>query len=213
MRSAGGEHRVGVRLGRVPGMRVALLAWEEAHMDNRSTLAALACGVATATVGLAAKAQSAVSIPTAVPIMEESRILPNPALLGGGLGTIVLGYTPAMIVGIVSDHKGDNKLFIPVVGPWLDLGQRGCSGTTVVGPNGPFDLSSQQNCGTSGIETAALIVTGVVQGVGAAEMVASFFIPQRRFAPVHASKKTPTLTVGPSSFGGRGWGAVAGGQF
>src|SRR5262249_23148051 len=122
-------------------------------MEIRSSLAALACGAAAATVRLAAANAQGVAIPTSVPLMEESHILPNPALLGGGLGTIVLGYTPAMIVGIVSDHKGDDKLFIPVVGPWLDLGQRGCSGTTVVGPNGPFDVSDQKNCGTSGIET------------------------------------------------------------
>lgn len=155
--------------------------------------------------------------PTTEPVgAEQHKAIPNRPLLATGVVTLAVGYGAAVAVGVFSDHKGDNKLFIPVVGPWLDLGQRGCSGATIPTSNGPYELSSQSNCGTSGIETAALIVDGAVQGLGALATVGSFFIPETRFrglAQTTPSSSGPRFAVAPTSFGGRGAGAVAVGHF
>src|SRR5262245_51524569 len=87
-------------------------------------------------------------------------------LLGTGVATLVLGYGPSWSVAMSSDHKGDDMLLLPVVGPWFDLANRGCSGETV-------------SCGTSPLERAALITDGVVQGLGALQIMGAFFVSQK----------------------------------
>ena len=151
-------------------------------MSIRVSLAALACGAFVALRPVSAHAQSSTVVvpPPPAPVVAERSVVPNPTLLGSGVGTFVVGYAPSVVVGIVSDHKGDDNLFIPVVGPWLDLGKRDCSGATVLTSDGPFELASRSNCGTSDIERAALIASGVVQGAGVLQMLGSLFVPQRR---------------------------------
>ena len=127
----------------------------------------------------------------------------QPTLLGSGVGTFVVGYAPSVVVGIVGDHKGDDNLFIPVVGPWLNLGKRDCSGATVLTSNGPYELASRSNCGTSDIERAALIASGVVQGAGVLQMLGSLFVPQRRVDVVVGSRG-PSFSVTPTYFRGGG---------
>src|SRR5262245_52384280 len=64
--------------------------------------------------------------PTAAPVTAERRSPPNGTLLGAGVSAFVLGYGAAVGVAISSGagtqkaHKGDNNLYIPAVGPWLD---------------------------------------------------------------------------------------------
>src|SRR4051794_33130756 len=166
---------------RTVGMRVALGEREEVLMSIRVSLAALACGVAVLRpVSAHAQSTTVVVPPPPTPVVAERNVVPNPTLFRSGVGTFVVGYAPAVVVGIVSDHKGDDNLFIPVVGPWLDLGKRDCSGATVLTSDGPYEVASRSNCGTSDIETAALIATGVVQGAGVLQMLGSLFVPQKR---------------------------------
>jgi hypothetical protein len=182
-----------------------------------ASLAALACSaMAMAVEPRSAYAQTTPVIvaPTPQPaVVAERRVLPNPTLLGAGIGTLILSYGPAVVVGAVSDHKGDDNLFIPVAGPWIDLANRDCTGPTIQTSDGPYDLGAQQTCGTSGIESAALITDGIVQGIGALQVVGSLFIPQRRIAVAGTSSPVQSVAVTPSSFGGRGAGIVAGGRF
>jgi hypothetical protein len=131
---------------------------------------------------------------------ERESVRPNLPLMGTGLITLTVGYAPALVVAIESDHKGDDKLFIPVVGPWLDMGKRGCD---------PLEV----NCGSSGIETAALITDGVVQGLGALQIVAGLVTPQYRTVVHSASNGKPRVRIAPSSLGGRGYGLFAAGTF
>ena len=140
--------------------------------------------------------------PTAV-VAEKEAVRPNIPLLAGGTLVLAVGYAPAVITGIISDHKGDDKLFIPVVGPWLDMGERGC------------DTGEVFNCGSSGIETAALIVDGAVQGIGALAMVGSLFIPEHKTVvrAARADTDRPRIQVAPTSMGGHGYGLIAAGTF
>src|SRR6266567_6194080 len=99
-------------------------------------------------VPTSAYAQSTTVVTTPVqvstPVTAEEKVLPNPPMLVSGLTTLAIGYAPALGVAIGSDHKGDDQLFIPVVGPWLDIGNRGCSGVTVPTSSGPWEVSSGQ---------------------------------------------------------------------
>jgi len=143
--------------------------------------------------------------------MVERPVLPNPVLFRGGFAVLAVGYIPAAAVGIFSDHKGDANLLIPVAGPWIDLGTRGCSGSVTYTYDGPVEVSSGDRCGSNSTEQAALIVDGIVQGVGALGVIGSLFIPERRL--MAWASPSPNLTLTPTSFGGRGMGAFAAGRF
>jgi hypothetical protein len=192
---------------------------EEVLMSIRVSLAAASCGVLVALQPVSAEAQPSTGAPqppgpvvvVAPVVAEQHNVIPNPTLLRSGFGTLVLGYVPAVIGGIASDHKGDDNLFIPVAGPWIDLGTRNCSGATVLTSNGPYDLTTRSNCGTSDIERAALITTGIVQGAGVLQMLGSLFVPDRQVKIVAASR-LPRLVVTPTYFAG-GAGAMASGTF
>ena len=91
--------------------------------------------------------------------------LPNRSLLSTGAGVFLLSYAPSVVIGAMSPRDADKKLFIPVAGPWMDLGHRGC------GPEHP--------CGKGeDIATAMLITSGVVQGAGVLMALGSLVIPE-----------------------------------
>ena len=85
-------------------------------------------------------------------------------------GAVVLGgtYGASAIVGAASDRAADDKLFIPVVGPWLDLKNRDCE---------------TNDCGNDTLNKALLIGDGALQGLGALTLVLSLVIPESREKP------------------------------
>lgn len=185
-------------------------------MVAKFLLVAFSCAMASATISRVGRAQSNVVLlpgTASRPTAEDWNVTPHPVLLPVGIATLAFSYLPSVGVGLVSDHKGDTNLIIPLAGPWIDLASRGCDGFTLPGPNGPFQLSDGQYCGTSGVERAALIADGIAQGIGALTIVGAFLIPQRRTVLVGDAKAPAILSMRPSSFGGRGAGAVLVGSF
>jgi hypothetical protein len=93
---------------------------------------------------------------------------PNRPMLITGL--VVLGgtYGASAIVGAASDRKADDRLFIPVVGPWLDLKDRDC------------DVNA---CSHETLNKALLIGDGALQGLGAISLVLSLVIPESNDKP------------------------------
>jgi hypothetical protein len=179
-------------------------------MKHSVTIAALACAIVGAVRSPSAYAQTAPPPPP--PVMVERPVLPNPVLFRGGLALFTVGYIPAVTVAFFSDHKGDANLFIPVAGPWIDLATRDCSGSTYLTMDGPVEVGTGYRCGTTGTDQAALILDGVVQGMGAVAFIGSLVIPERtqewaRLSPF------PNVSFSPTSFSGRGMGAVAAGRF
>jgi hypothetical protein len=123
---------------------------------------------------------------------------PNRVLLSTGTGLFVLSYGGSVIAGAVSDREEDKRLFIPVVGPWLNLGQRDCGAATPCGGN--EDLAK-----------AMIVTSGVVQGAGILMALGSFFIPETTTVTerTQTAKTKPTVKVLPVSFAaGAGVGAV-----
>src|ERR1700690_573412 len=71
-----------------------------------------------------AKAQDgAAPRPYVVKDQTESTV-PNRPLLHSGIWILGLSYVPAVIVAAESDREGDKRLYIPLVGPWMDLASR-----------------------------------------------------------------------------------------
>jgi hypothetical protein len=124
---------------------------------------------------------------------------PNSTMLGSGLFTFGVPYIASVVVAANSDHAGDNHLYIPVVGPWLDFANRGDCGAI-----------GQQSCDNETVNKVLLVVDGVFQGVGALEIVGAFLSPETRTVSVATN---PRFKLGPSSVGRSGYGVAAVGTF
>jgi hypothetical protein len=93
---------------------------------------------------------------------------PNRPMLITGAVVLVGTYGASAIVAATSDRAADDKLFIPVVGPWLDLKNRDCE---------------TNDCGSDTFNKALLIGDGALQGLGALTLVLSLVIPEARTKP------------------------------
>jgi hypothetical protein len=123
---------------------------------------------------------------------------PNRTLLSTGVGIFVVSYGASAVAGAISDRESDKNLFIPVVGPWMDLGDRSCS--------------TADPCGNrEDINKAMIITSGVVQGAGVLMALGSLIIPETTTVTEKrtTAKNEPSVAVTPVSFGaGAGVGAV-----
>lgn len=127
---------------------------------------------------------------------------PNRVLLGGGLVALVGAYVPSVIVAAASQTSYDAELFIPVVGPWLDLSNRpGCGGF------------GQTRCGAETGFKALLIVSGAFQGLGAVATVLGLVIPEQRATVKTAAADKPSVRVLPAQVSRDGYGLAAFGSF
>jgi hypothetical protein len=141
-------------------------------------------------------------IPQPVVAEQTTYRAPNLPILVGGLVMFAGAYVPSVIVAAANDNSYDNHLYIPVVGPWLDLGDRpGCGGF------------NQTSCSTEGVYTALLIGSGVFQGLGAISTVVGLFVPERRTMIVTAKADKPSLHVLPAQVSRDGYGVAALGTF
>jgi hypothetical protein len=158
----------------------------------------------------AAPAPSAATFPGTASVVEEtSYVPPNRAILAGGLIAFAGAYAPSVVVAAANGNSFDNRLYIPIAGPWLDLAQRpGCAG-------------SQFNCSRESGFAGLLIVDGVVQALGALATGLAFVVPERRTRVLSASADRarkiapPKLAVHvvPARLGGDGYGVAAFGGF
>jgi hypothetical protein len=124
---------------------------------------------------------------------------PNRALLRSGLFAVGVPYVASVIVATQSDHPGDKNLYYPVVGPWLDLANRGeCDGF------------GQTSCNTETGYKVLLVADGIIQSIGALEILGAFLMPETRTARV---AEQPRLFVSPSTVGRAGYGVAAIGTF
>jgi len=160
--------------------------------------AALGLGLAVAATANTASAQAA-----RVDTVEYTG--PDRGLLHTGIWTLGLSYVPVMIVGIESSLPADKYLFAPVVGPWIDFAKRDCT-----------------TCGNEKLNKALLVTDGVFQGIGALEIVGSFFFIEHTTVARSASNddvdrpknvfQLHELRVVPTTVGGA-YGMAAVGKF
>jgi len=167
-----------------------------------------AVALAASTWSAAAGAQTTVVTPQPVaqpqPTVTEqtSYSPPNPFLLGTGLIAFAGSYIPSVIVAAANNNSYDNNLYIPVVGPWIDLGNRpACGGF------------GQTGCGTEDGYKALLIISGTVQGLGALATVMGLVVPQKHTTVVVAKADKPTLHVLPAQLNRDAYGVAAFGNF
>jgi hypothetical protein len=117
---------------------------------------------------------------------------PNRALLTTGATMFLGSYATMAVVGLVSPLASDDRLFIPVAGPWMNLADRPCG----LGACG----------GKDDIANALILGGGITQVVGLGLAALSLVVAETR--PVVETAK-PGVHVLPMTFGrGAGVGAV-----
>jgi hypothetical protein len=183
-------------------------------MKGHRTVAAAAGAVAAALACLTSASPSFAQETTVVtqpgppgtmvspPIAEtgEAYMGPNRALIATGLVTFGLAYVPAVIVAGSSTQSYDHHLYVPVVGPWLNLANRPQCGPETI------------DCDTETTNKVLLGVDGVFQGIGVITTLAGFLTPEPARAVVTAKTK-PSLHVTPAKVGRTGYGVAAFGEF
>ncbi|HZU84567.1 MAG TPA: hypothetical protein VE987_16675 [Polyangiaceae bacterium] len=172
---------------------------------SRATGAALALGAALACL-TSAKSSSAettvVTQPVATPAAETtSHYVPNRALIGTGVVTFGLSYIPAVVVAAESPQSADHHLYVPVVGPWLDLGNRPACGVNSIA------------CDTETTNKVLIAADGVFQGLGVIAVVAGFLTPEREVVTAASAPEKPSVHVTPAQLGAGGYGVAALGKF
>jgi hypothetical protein len=125
---------------------------------------------------------------------------PNRALLTTGLITFGIPYISSAIIAAESSHPGDSHLWVPVVGPWLDLGSRGPC---------PAAWSA---CDSETANRVILVVDGILQGAGALQLIGAFVFPEHTVR-VAATAFTPEFTLTPARVARDGYGLAAIGRF
>ena len=114
---------------------------------------------------------------------------PNRAMLSSGLFTLGVPYVASVVVAAGSDHPGDNNLYIPVAGPWMDLADRGgCGGF------------GQPSCNAETGYKVLLVADGILQGLGALNIIGAFAFPETRTTVV---ADHPRVFVSPTTMGRR----------
>jgi hypothetical protein len=84
-------------------------------------------------------------------------------------GTVVFGasYLAGVIAAADSDKSADHHLYVPLVGPWLDLGER------------PSCPASNTGCDHETTDKVLIAVDGVFQAAGFISMVDGILDPER----------------------------------
>ncbi|HEU4581341.1 MAG TPA: hypothetical protein VFS67_23955 [Polyangiaceae bacterium] len=144
---------------------------------------------------------------TAAPVLQEpviepttrSSSVPNKPLLVTGVVLLGGAYGASAIAAGFSDRESEDKLYYPVVGPWMALDQRDCAA---------------QPCKNETLNTVLLVGSGVIQGFGALSMVLSLFIPEKTTHTWNliGDERQPHLALSPVVSSNQ-LGAVAVGQF
>jgi hypothetical protein len=124
---------------------------------------------------------------------------PDRALLRSGVVALAVPYVTSVIVATQSSRSEDKNLYAPVVGPWVDLANRSGCGD-----------SGQPSCSTETAYKVLLIGSGILQGIGALEIVGAFLFPESH-TESHAT--APRVFVSPYVAGNANYGLSAVGAF
>ena len=126
---------------------------------------------------------------------------PNFVMLGLGLASFANAYAIAAIAGATSSYRPDRDLFVPILGPWLDLANRaGCS------PQGA------PSCHAERVNRASFVVDGVFQGVGVLAVAAALAFRWPHPDTSATATAAPVLELAPVQYAG-GMGLAALGTF
>jgi len=131
--------------------------------------------------------------------VSRTKWRPDRTLLMSGLVLFGAPYIASVGIAATSPRTSDGNLAVPLIGPWLDLGgRRGCQGP---------------GCGAETGYEVLLAVNGILQTVGALEIVGAFLFPETHEITTVTTSPTTSLTIGPSRVAPGAYGLAAIGNF
>jgi hypothetical protein len=135
-------------------------------------------------VALAPAPATASAAPKAEGTTLYQKRTPNRFFLYVGGAALAGTYATTAVIAANNGSIGDHDLYLPVVGPWINLASRDSS-TTSTG------------------DTILIVGSGVLQGVGAGMVIASLFIPEK-YATATIAAGPVKMNVSPTAGAGSG---------
>jgi hypothetical protein len=128
-------------------------------------------------------------------------------LIGGGLASLLIAYTTAIVIGASADFKdGTGWLIVPVVGPWAAIGARSyqCA-------NDPLLANQCVSGAFSEVQTMAILsADAVVQATGAVLLIVGVASGHDELV---RSDLAASVRISPRSLGSNGFGVGLDGRF
>lgn len=162
-------------------------------MSHRLTILAAGLFAAMSIAPTNVRADTVVVSPSVATTVETTS--PNTPVIASGVVTFGLAYGIAVGVAATSDNSADQRLYVPVVGPWLDLADR---------PTCPIE---NQQCDKTTTQKILIGADGVFQAVGIVVAIYGIMTPRRH---VVDSRRVQVVPVG---MGGGGHGLALTGAF
>jgi len=153
-----------------------------------------------------ATTQPALAVVEPSPALDTARTRPetqgpNFVLMGGGVVAFGVAYGVSVIAAASSGRAGDDQLFVPVLGPWIDLGRRaGCGAGSLA-------------CDTERGNEIGLAIDGVLQGMGVLAIIGGLVFQGTRDAATPAAPEQASFRVAPVQYPHGGGGLLAAGSF
>ena len=116
--------------------------------------------------------------PTVVPVQPEGREVAdmwNAPVFATGALVFGASYGASLVEAGTSDHPGADRLWVPVVGPWLALGDWG---------NCPI---ADSRCDNSTTDKVLLVADGVFQAAGVITMLDGILAPSHHVVMVETA--------------------------
>lgn len=161
---------------------------------RRSLIAGLALGVVLVVSPTSTRAQTF----DAAFDTEEREVevtWPNTPLVVSGLFTFGLSYGISAFVAAITDSAANDQLYVPVIGPWLDIYER---------EHCPLD---EADCAQETTNKIRLGVLGAFQAIGAATFVYGL-ITQRKVNRATVAGKPIDIVPVMMDGGGKGFGVT-----
>ncbi|WP_437957683.1 hypothetical protein WME76_41295 [Sorangium sp. So ce119] len=131
---------------------------------NKLALFTSAAVMAVSTLAFTGTAQAQERTRDTVTITDS---VPNRGLIWSGVAVLGTTYGISTVVATFSDEPADRALWVPVAGPWIDLGTRGkCGGG--------------QECNAETTNKVLLVADGLGQAIGALQILSGFIFPAKR---------------------------------
>jgi hypothetical protein len=124
---------------------------------------------------------------------------PNWLLLGPGIGIFGGTYATSLVVGLQSRRVADERLYVPLVGPWIDLANRNCAAVS---------CSKSEN-----LYRALIVGSGVLQTAGAVMITLGVLVPRKERTLTGLGYPVGTWHVTPARIGATGDGIAVDGTF
>ncbi|MGK3988430.1 hypothetical protein WME99_35635 [Sorangium sp. So ce136] len=131
---------------------------------NKLALFASAAVMAVATIGFTGTAHAQERTRDTVTITDS---VPNRGLIWSGVAVLGTTYGISTVVATFSDEPADRALWVPVAGPWIDLGARGKCG-------------DGRKCDAEATNKVLLVADGLGQAIGALQILGGFIFPATR---------------------------------